>query len=47
MKCMTQIPVPPMDTAPTASQRLRVRPAADRARAMANSPIPQPTHDIA
>ena len=45
MKCITQIPVVPMDRAASVSQRARAAPWWARARVVHRSPRKQPTHD--
>jgi hypothetical protein len=46
MKCMTQIPVPPIDSAPRTSQEPREAPVAARALAVKSRPSSEPTHDM-
>ena len=46
MKCMTQMPVPPMETAAPSSQRIREAPREAWACAVSRSPSIEPTHDI-
>ncbi len=47
MKCMTQIPVVAMASAPAISQRARVAPWAARARVVHRNPRKQPTQETA
>ena len=46
MKCMTQMPVAPIDTAASSSHRARAPPSIARARAVHCSPRKQPRQEI-
>ncbi len=46
MKCMTQIPVTPIEIAPTRSQRTRAAPVQARDRAVHRRPRNEPRNDI-